>query len=133
MRVDVYTYTSTTPQTRDRYKTKGDQQAESTEHVRVSAVCGVLLDTLVVFSVWFLYYIPNMFMFVLPLVRVWGRVEISQNWFIPATHACRCPKSGASYTPSESQLQFWTTVVIYQYNVLILIFCTNFEVCLAKL
>ena len=92
---------------------------------RESAVCGVILYTLVAFSVWLLYYVPYMFMFVLPLVRVmgegcsfypwlgwWGRIEISQNLFNPATNTCRCPKSGASSTLSESQLLFWTTAVI---------------------
>jgi hypothetical protein len=38
--------------------------------------------------------------------------EISQNMFNPATNTCRCPKSGASSTLCESQLQFWTTAVI---------------------
>ena len=31
MRVRAYTYTSTTPQTRDKYKTKGDHKAENAQ------------------------------------------------------------------------------------------------------
>ena len=35
VRVHALIYNSTTPQTRDKYKTKGDEKAESTKHVCV--------------------------------------------------------------------------------------------------
>ena len=67
--------------------------------VCVSAVCGVILYTLV--SFFLSYHVPYMCMFVLPLDMVMvrgGGVEISQNLLNPATHTCSCPKSGASST-----------------------------------
>ena len=58
----------------------------------MSTVCGVILNTLVNFSVVLLYYVPYMFMFVLPLVRVmreaWYLTKLVQS----ATHTCRCPQ-----------------------------------------
>jgi hypothetical protein len=66
------------------------------EREREFAVCGVKLNAIVAFSVWSLYYVPYMSMFVLPpWLGWWSRVEISQNLFNSATHTCRCPKSGA--------------------------------------
>ena len=58
---------------------------------RESAACGVILNTLVAISVILLFYVPYMFMFILPLVREMGG-EISQSLFNPSTHTCRCAK-----------------------------------------
>ena len=100
------------PMQAPHHRQETNTKQKETREQKVSAVFGVIFNAFVAFSVWLLYYVPPyMFMFVLPLGRVMG-VEITQNLYNPATHTCRCTKSGASSTLSESQLQFWTIAVI---------------------
>ena len=70
------------------------------EREREFAVCGVKLNAIVAFSVWLLYYVPYIFMFILPLVKVMG--EGLRSHKVCSTPPCRCPKLGASSTLSES-------------------------------
>ena len=99
--------------TTDMRQIQNKRRPESRMYWAFMCVCVCVREReRVAFSVWLLYYVPYMFMFVLPLVMVMGGLRSHNTCSTPPHIRVDVPKSGASSTLSESQLQFWTTAVI---------------------